>query len=222
MGKRAMTDAAKEQKAAAILNCAAELFLASDYETVKMSAVAKKMHISNGILFVYFPTKQTLFFSLLMREYHARVNAMEQLLQGGQPKSLAALFDLILKDLEFQLKNTLYIRLEAIRAAILEKNIDSERFIARKTALYERMCAAAETAAIPGVIDAREVLKIFHVQTALIGGFKMAGELPEPLREQLVNQGLNDFVHDFKQDTLRTMRLYLQALRAEKANPAIR
>ena len=166
MGKRAMTEAAKEQKAEAILDCAAELFLASDYEAVKMSAVAKKMHISNGILFVYFPTKQTLFFSLLMREYHARVQVMERLMRGRQPRTLTGLCDLILKDLEQQLENTLYIRLEAIRAAILEKNIDAKRFLALKMTLYERMCALSEAAAVPGVVTPKEILHIFHVQTA--------------------------------------------------------
>ena len=218
MGKRAMTDAAKEQKAEAILDCAAALFLSSDYEAVTMSMVARKMKISNGLLFVYFPTKQTLFFSLLMRAYHARVGAIEHLIQRSRPQTLDALFALIMEDLKQQLQNTLYIRLEAIRAAILEKNIDGKRFAAMKLALYRRMCEAAQAAVIPGVITAGEILDIFHIETALIEGFKMAGALPAPLRAELEHNGLTDFIHDFQADTLRTMQLYLQALRAEKSS----
>ena len=217
MGKRAITDAAKQQKAAAILDCAADLFLASGYNAVTMAAVAKRMHISNGILFVYFPTKQTLFLSLLMREYHARIDAMERLLASNPPHTLAALCALILQDLAQQLHNTLYIRLEAIRAAILEQNVDMRWFLNLKITLYKRLQSVAALAAIPGVITADEVQDIFHVQTALIEGFQLAGKLNEPLRKALTGNGLHAFVYDFHADTLRTMRLYLNALQAEKA-----
>ena len=214
MGKRAMTRAAKEIKTEAIMNCAARLFLAADYESVKMSAVAREMHVSNGILFVYFPTKQTLFFSLLMREYHARIDALERRMQDNPPPDYAALCEAIIADLKAQLDNTLYVRLESIRAAILEKNIDTVRVLDFKLKLYARMHAVAETVAIPGVITAQEILEIFHVQTALIAGFQQASELPDSLRAQFSQNGLGAFVHDAKQDTLRTMRLYLRALKA--------
>jgi AcrR family transcriptional regulator len=213
MSKRAMTEAAKQKKADAILDCAAAMFLAADYESVKMSAIAKKMCISNGILFVYFPTKQTLFFSLLMREYSARADAMEQLIKSRDIQTPQALFDVILDDLAQQLENTLYLRLESIRTAILEKNVDIRRFLALKMALYERLCTLAEQISIPGVFTPRGILDIFHVQTALIGGFQLASAIPEPMREQLLQSGMEAFVHDFKKDTLQTMRLYLQALK---------
>ena len=208
-----MTEAAKRQKAQEILNCTAGLFLHSDYEAITMSAVAREMHISNGILFVYFPTKQTLFFSLLMREYHARIEAMQRRVQANNPASYEALCELIIADLEEQLKNTLYVRLESIRSAILEKNIDLELVFTLKTELYRRMAALAEVVAIPGVVTAREILDIFHVETALIGGFQQASDLPAAMRQRFMQNGLNALVHDAKSDTLHTMRLYLRALR---------
>ena len=139
------------------------------------------------------------------------------LVQASRPETLDALCALVLKDLERQLSNTLYIRLEAIRATILEKNIDTERFVAMKLALYERMVALAKAVAIPGVMTAQEILDVFHIETALIEGFTLTSELPDPLRDVLLRNGLDHFVHDFHQDTLRTMRRYLQALKAEKA-----
>ncbi len=214
MGKRAMTEAAKQSKAQSILDCAARMFLAADYETVKMSQVAREMHVSNGILFVYYPTKQTLFFSLLMREYHARIDALERRIREAPPADYEALCDLIAGDLKAQLDNTLYVRLESIRAAILEKNVDTAQVLGFKLKLYARMSALAETVAIPGVITAQEILEVFHVQTALIAGFQQASELPDSLRKQFLQNGLEAFVHDAKQDTLRTMRLYLRALKA--------
>lgn len=214
MGKRAMTEAAKQSKAQSILDCAARMFLAADYESVKMSHIAREMHISNGILFVYFPTKQTLFFSLLMREYHARVDALERRMREAPPADYGALCEVIIEDLKAQLDNTLYVRLESIRAAILEKNVDAMQVLAFKLKLYARMSALAETVALPGVVTAQEILEIFHVQTALIAGFQQASEIPDILRTQFMQNGLEAFVHDAKQDTLHTMRLYLRALKA--------
>ena len=211
MARRAMTDADKAEKAQAILNCAAELFLAGDYETVKMSHIAREMHLSSGILFVYFKTKQTLFFTLLMREYHARVDALETQLSKRPPRTFAQLSQAILLDLAHQLDNPLYVRLEAIRSAILEKNIEPQLVLSMKTALYSRMATLAGQTAIPGVISAQEILDLFHVQTAMIAGFQGTGDLPAPLKEQFLSSGLTDFVHDAKQDTLSAMSYYLRA-----------
>lgn len=47
-----------------ILKMAMQLFEASDYESVQMNIVAKKLGISNGTVFYHFPTKQTLFFEI--------------------------------------------------------------------------------------------------------------------------------------------------------------
>ena len=216
MPKRAMTEAAKAAKAQAIMDCTAKLFLAADYEAVKMSHVAREMHLSNGILFVYFPTKQTLFFSLLMRAYHARVDALQQRLLAKPALDFAQLSALILDDLNAQLDSILYVRLEAIRAAILEKNIQPGLVLSMKTKLYKRMISLAQKASIPGVISAQDILKLFHVQTAMIAGFYIASDLPPSLRAQFLENDLEAFVHDTKQDTLSAMRLYLQAYQATR------
>ena len=59
MAKRAMTEEAKEIKAKQILDQAANWLMQKDYEKIKMLDLAKSMNISNGILYVYFRTKET-------------------------------------------------------------------------------------------------------------------------------------------------------------------
>jgi hypothetical protein len=81
------------------------------------------------------------------------------------------------------------------------------------------MCGLAKKIAVPGVISVREILELYHVQTALIEGFQLASDVPDPLREQLLQNGMEAFVHDSREDTLRTMRLYLQAYEAAIAKP---
>jgi AcrR family transcriptional regulator len=82
MAKRAMTAEAKALKAHAILDKAAEMFSNSEYEKIKMTDIAKEMNMSNGILFVYFKTKESLFFSLLVREYEKRLARLTELAKG--------------------------------------------------------------------------------------------------------------------------------------------
>ncbi len=82
MPRRAMTDAAKQEKSNAILDKAATMFLQYDYDKIRMSDIAKEMGISNGILFVYFKSKETLFFMLLLREYNARFSRLILRLQN--------------------------------------------------------------------------------------------------------------------------------------------
>ena len=78
MAKRAMTEEAKEIKANQILDQAASWLLKMNYEKIKMSDLAKSMNMSNGILYVYFKTKETLFLCLLWREYEKRLSYLEK------------------------------------------------------------------------------------------------------------------------------------------------
>ncbi|WP_244188502.1 TetR/AcrR family transcriptional regulator [Paenibacillus kribbensis] len=80
MAKRAMTDEAKALKAQAILDQAARMFEESEYNHIKMSDIAKEMQMSKGILFVYFKTKEALFFNLLCREYEIRLIRLTELI----------------------------------------------------------------------------------------------------------------------------------------------
>ena len=53
-----MTEAAKREKANQILDIAAQLLLTTDYRKIRMIDLARKMGISNGIIYVYFKTKE--------------------------------------------------------------------------------------------------------------------------------------------------------------------
>ena len=70
--KRAVTEEAKTARSREILDTAERLFMETGYRELKMSDIAKAAGISNGLLFVYFKTKETLFLCLLWREYEKR------------------------------------------------------------------------------------------------------------------------------------------------------
>ena len=124
MGKRARTDAAKGEKANTILDKAAELFLEKDYEHIRMADLAKKLVISNGI---WLGCDKRL-------DYLAKKTCLEQIHYFEDIKRL------FLEELEYLVdSNPLYIRLESMRTAILERNTDQEVLLRMKTRLFERM-----------------------------------------------------------------------------------
>ncbi|WP_307344910.1 helix-turn-helix domain-containing protein [Paenibacillus polymyxa] len=67
-------------KAQAILDQTTEVFHSSDYEQIKMSDIAKEMKMSKGILYVYFKTKESLFFNLLCCVYEKRLNRLIEII----------------------------------------------------------------------------------------------------------------------------------------------
>ena len=138
MARRARTEEAKEEKAQAILDTAERLFATTEIEKIKMADIAKEMGISNGILFVYFKTKEMLFLQLLLREYEKRLNHMQKLIERKPLSTYQNLKELILSEMtQIIEEREVYIRLCSIRGAILEKNIDTEQMIQSKQWLYK-------------------------------------------------------------------------------------
>lgn len=140
MCKRARMDAAKMEKANAILDKAAELFLEKGYDHIRMIDLARELDISNGILYFYFKTKETLFLCLLWREYEKRLDYLTEKAKQKRIYCFEDIKHLFLEELEYLVdNNSLYIRLEAMRSTILERNTDQKILLRMKSHLFERM-----------------------------------------------------------------------------------
>ena len=152
--KRAMTEEAKTAPAKEILDTAERLFLESGYRDLKMSHIAKAAGISNGLLFVYFKTKETLFLCLLWREYEKRLDFLEEHVRRKRPESFSDIQNLLLEELTLLLEtNPLYIRLEALRAVILERGADTDTLCRMKKRLSERTDAWSRQLEESGVLS---------------------------------------------------------------------
>lgn len=210
MAKRAMTDEAKALKVQAILDQAAEMFISTEYNQIKMSDLAKEMNVSKGILFFYFKTKEALFFSLLCREYEKRLVRLMELIRETPIKSFGDFKRLIMTELiELVDHNPLYIRLEAMRSAVLEKNIDAEWMLKLKTDLYFKMMEMTTLICENSPLTKDEVMDIFHAQASIIIGCKLSASYPLELVELIEAKGLDGFTRDFRADVLATMQRYL-------------
>lgn len=214
MAKRARSQEAKEEKAEAILDMAAEMFATKEFERIKMSEIAKALGISNGILFVYFKTKEMLFFQLLMREYARRLENMEQRIKKADIGNYDLFKKLVLEEMAVIIEDSdMYIRLVSIRGAILEKNIDLEVMIESKQWFYNRF---KEVALIIyercKVFKPDEIMEIFLVQESILVGCKLCSSLPKDVLNIIDKYQMEGFKFAFKDNTLKTMSYYLDGM----------
>ncbi|AIQ18517.1 transcriptional regulator [Paenibacillus sp. FSL H7-0357] len=210
MSKRAMTPEAKAIKAKAIMDKAAEMFLSSQYEKIKMSDIAKQMGMSNGILFVYFKTKEALFFSLLCREYEKRLTCLTEMAKELPVRSFDDFKNLVMNELmELVNQNPLYVKLESMRTAVFEKNVDPETMLNQKINLYKLMSELVATICASHALTQEDVMEILQAEASIITGCKLSATLPEEVVDIIKNNGLDGLQRDFQGDIRKTMICYL-------------
>ncbi|WP_068496141.1 TetR family transcriptional regulator [Paenibacillus kribbensis] len=210
MAKRAMTPEAKALKAQAILDKAAEMFLSSEYEKIKMSDIAKQMGMSNGILFVYFKTKEALFFSLLCREYEKRLARLTEMAKESPIRDFDDFKNLVMNELtELVDYNPLYVRLESMRTAIFEKNVDAETMLNQKMNLYKLTTDLVTIICENNALTQENVMDILQAEASIITGCKLSATLPAEVIDIIEKYGLAGLKRDFKNDVLATMNHYL-------------
>lgn len=210
MAKRAMTEEAKLAKSEAILDMAKEMYLSTEYEKIKMSEIAKASGISNGLLFVYFKTKETLFMCMLWREYEKRLDYLMGMAKATAFKSYADVKLLFMTELEMLVDNNpLYIRLESMRSAIFEKNADLEVMFNMKKQLFERTQEFTALVSESGVLTQAQLIDIFFTEAAIITGSKLGTDLPDDIKDIIHQLGVDGFVRDFRQDVTTAVSCFL-------------
>ena len=210
MVKRAMTPEAKAIKAKAIMDKAAEMFLLLEYEKIKMSDIAKQMGMSNGILFVYFKTKEALFFSVLCREYEKRLARLMEMAKDVPVRSFDDFKNLVMEELmELVDLNPLYIKLEAMRTAVFEKNVDAETMLSQKINLYKLMSELVAIICDTKAITPEDVMEILQAEASIITGCKLSATLPAEVIDIIEKNGMDGLKRNFKEDVRKTMICYL-------------
>ena len=69
--KRASTAQKKEQRRSSILERARAYISHRSFDEIRLSDLARELHVVKGTLYLYFPTKQDLFVSILVEEMEA-------------------------------------------------------------------------------------------------------------------------------------------------------
>ena len=204
MEKRAMTEEAKAAKAQLILDKAKEMFLVMDYGKIKMADIAKAVGMSNGILFVYFNTKETLFMNLIWQEYENRLNFLKELAQSAKIKSYNDIKKLLLTELEYLVDNNpLYIRLNFLRTQMTETNADTEIINCIKRSISTQMLDLVAIISDSGILAQEQLLEILFTEEAIITGFKV---------KMITHIGERIFERNFKKEVIEAFGYYLDGV----------
>lgn len=205
MGKRARTEQAKQARAQAILEKAKEMLLTTSYEQIKMADLAKSLGLSNGTLYVYFPSKEALFLQLLWQEFEDRMKCLERQASLCPLRSFADLQDLILRALDRLMQDRpLFIYLETMRIMVLESSLRCDAFRPERERLKMRLDGWVDQLAAGGVLSRAQLQEIFRTAVALLAGFYLRG------RVWRLAGGAAPSPEAMRNDVLTGMRCYLE------------
>ncbi len=203
MKLRAVRDEHKQERRQAILDEAWALYGAGSYEAVTMAAVAERLGLAKGTLYLYFATKEELFLALLGREldiWFDQVDAGLDRLRVPSPARVARLIALSLRD------RLLFTRLLAVLSTLLEHNVSPEAARAFKTRLAERTLAtgAKLEAALPFLRRGGGAQLLMRAHALVVGVRHLAD--PAPVTAKLLREpGLGLFRVDFETEIRETL-----------------
>ncbi|MDE2308992.1 MAG: TetR family transcriptional regulator [Xanthomonadaceae bacterium] len=133
--RRAVGTELKDRRRGEILAAALQQLERQPYETLTMSGVATAAGVAKGTLYLYFPTRESLFLSLLGEHYAAWFDALDARLQ--RPGLTASGWaDWITRELAAR---PLFLRLVALLHAVLEQNVPLPEALAFKRQLAQRV-----------------------------------------------------------------------------------
>jgi AcrR family transcriptional regulator len=194
---RALRPDQKEIRRKAILAGAASLFHSSSYQDLRMADLAAGLGLGKGTLYLYFPTKESLFLAVLKAEMgswfrgaEARLEALER---GAAPGSAA---EALVAEM---LGHPLLPGLQALLHGVLERNVPKEEALAFARFLQDgvtRVGACLERA-LPALPPGRgtEFLLRFY---GLVIGSELMSSRPPAVREALQEPGLQVFNFTFE------------------------
>ncbi|BDR61091.1 TetR/AcrR family transcriptional regulator [Lactobacillus xylocopicola] len=212
-----LTPTARKAKKQLIATAAGRLFHEHDFYELSMAQIAHAAGVAKGTLFNYFKTKENIFMYLLLAGYQDFLQAALNSWQS-QPE-LSTWEDLV----EFLLqqnhllihKQADLVRLNALRAPILEAAADREETLAERQKLYQINQTLGQAIAdrIPR-LSVKQASHLFVIQSAIISGLINMMKLDEFHHDHLpVN--FTGFQIDLEAEAKQILKFYLQGLQKE-------
>lgn len=211
------TPAQKQQKADTIAKVAGELFEEKGFNQISMNEIAKRAGMSKGTLFNYYKTKEDLFMTMLLVGYQNYFASLRKLLVGHPLNSTEDFKSFLLDETKNLIEeHRSLIRLNALRAPILESNSNLEETLANRQKLYEVSKSLSQLIhqQVPE-LTVEKVNHIFVVQSAIISGLMNLAGL-ESFDHRPTGQPLTDFEINTTKEAQIILKGYLEEITGEK------
>ncbi len=196
--RRARSAEQKSERLQEILSAAEVLLQEKSFHRINIADVAKKAGMAKGTVFLYFKTKEELFFRIASKEFEKWFDAMDRLFTEASSGRLKPSKDKVLKTLRHILaQQPLLPRLSAILHIVLEQNIGYKEALEFKRMLSKRLSGtgALLEKCLPYFKPGQGVTFLFWMY-ALVIGFTHIAE-PAPVMKKIFE----------KEPELRTMQI---------------
>lgn len=207
MGLHARSTEQKQARREVILAAALELFATREYDEVQMADIGRAAGVAKGTLYLYFPTKETIFLEVLGGRLDTLLGEASRRLGERRRWSCDDAADLLSG---LTCADPTLDRLLVLLHGVLEHNVEVQRAVDFKVRLLagSSACAAALARAVPSlqVQEAARFLLWFYAAVVGLGGMARparAAELAMSRRPELLA---------FKVDLARELQLVGRAL----------
>lgn len=205
---------AKLKKRKILLDEVQKRYAKNTFDTIKMVDVAAGCKVSKGTVFNYFESKETLFLTLLIREYGKWFDGLYQRIQGAETLEEGAFVNLVLNYVDISLReNEQLFHLIGLGHSRLEHNVSLRlaeqyrRFINDKVTGIGYLLATRVT----DVSQIQSIKMMMTLHTLFVGHGQMA-LLPEVMIKELPLDELEMYEVDFRVTLIETLKVYLRGL----------
>lgn len=204
---RALDESEKQERRTAILEVVANLCAAQEFADITMSIVAERAALAKGTLYLYFPSKESLFLGLLIREFSKWSDLVDEEM-AKRPAQVDAFASVLAQALAAR---PLVPRLLSLTHPVLEKNVDAETVLAFKRELLahsQRLAIHLEK--VLGTQDDPMPI-LLGIHAIVIGAWNTCAMSPD-LRRILSEGGMDMFLADCEPMTAALLAAYLRGI----------
>ena len=209
--KRARKDWQKELRAETILCAAEDLFESSGGQLSAISDVAKQAGIAKGTVYIYYNSKEEVYFAVLQRHMEDWVCSIENCLKAHSGPITADLLTDAYCD--YINKNPRVLQLASLSHSVLEKNIDEDVALRYKHGQAARLMRLAREIVRhrPEWNETEAAQYCLHAYAFLLGLWQLA-EPPEVCRKALQREDLKVLSIDFDMQARKSLHAWWRGL----------
>ncbi len=206
--KRARKADQKTARRQDILTAAWDLFQAADGNLPTVNRVARRAGLSKGTIYLYFASKEELFFSVFESRIEAWVRSIETALEkGGADAEIADLSRVMTR---YAAENPLVIKLGTVTKSFVERNIDNKVIYDCDRRIASLVYTAADAISERFSFITRQQASQMLVRAyALSLGLWQVLDRPPAVSRRLLAEGIDIFTPAFGENLLQSMEIFI-------------
>lgn len=204
----------KLKKRTLLLNEVNKMYQSKGFDEIKILDVANNCDVSKGTVFNYFESKETLFLTLLIREYGQWFDGLYQRIDGMDHSDTTTLIKVVTKYIDQSLEQNIRLfHLVGLGHSHLEHNVSLRMAEKYRRFLNDRASEIGLqiTSKVDSVSRVQGIKMVVTLHTFFVGHGQMS-QLPAIMLSELPLDELESYEIDYRVTMLETMKMYFRGL----------